>query len=120
LTTFATITSKLRTFTNTSKNISPEILNYIGLAWQHDHQSHQYKETRKHYHQNERGSWLEILTSLLGDKGKELIAEAFEEFNGMVRTSSLIEMVNSQIRPYLNECKGHISQEHLNPIMFYQ
>jgi len=37
----------------------------------------------------------------------------------MVRTSSLIEMVNSQIRPFLNECKGQISQEHLNLIMFY-
>ena len=37
----------------------------------------------------------------------------------MVRTSSLIEMVNSLIRPYINECKGQISQEHLNLIMFY-
>lgn len=37
----------------------------------------------------------------------------------MVRISSLIERVNSQLRPYINECKGQISQEHPNLIMFY-
>jgi hypothetical protein len=102
-----------------SKKISKENLKFIGLAWQHDHQSHQCKGNLKHHHQNERDFWLELVEPLLGDSSKELIAEAFEELNGMVRTSSLIEMVNSQIRPFLNECKGQISQEHLNLIMFY-
>jgi len=37
----------------------------------------------------------------------------------MVRASSLVEMVNSHIRPYLNACKGQITQETLNLIMFY-
>ena len=37
----------------------------------------------------------------------------------MVRSSSLIEMVNSLIRPYLNSCKGQITQETLNLIMFF-
>src|SRR5216117_3175660 len=36
-----------------------------------------------------------------------------------VRASSLVEMVNSLIRPYLNSCKGQITQETLNLIMFY-
>jgi len=102
-----------------SERISKENLEMIGLAWQHDHQSHQCKGARKKYHQNERDEWLAIVAPLLGKKSKELIDNAFEEFNGMVRTSSLIEMVNSQIRPYINECKGQISQEHLNLIMFY-
>ena len=102
-----------------SKNISEENLKFIGLAWQHDHQSHQRKGELKHYHQEERDFRLEVVEPLLGDKAQELIIEAFEELNGMVRTSSLIEMVNSQIRPFLNECKGQISQEHLNLIMFY-
>jgi len=56
---------------------------------------------------------------LLGEHAQQQIEQAFELFNGMVRTSSLVEMVNSQIRPYLNSCKGQIAPEHLNLIMFY-
>lgn len=102
-----------------SQSISKEKLEMIGLAWQHDHQSHQHKGERKKYHKNESAVWLEIVTPLLGKNAEALINRAFEDFNGMVRTSSLIEMVNSQIRPYINECKGQICQEHLNLIMFY-
>ena len=39
--------------------------------------------------------------------------------DSIVRASSLVEMVNSLIRPYLNNCKGQITQETLNLIMFY-
>jgi len=106
-------------FQRLSQTIAKENLEMIGLAWQHDHQSHQHKGGRKKYHENERDVWLEIVTPLLGKNAEKLIDKAFEEFNGMVRTSSLIEMVNSLIRPYINECKGQISQEHLNLIMFY-
>ncbi len=110
-----------------SEKILPEILNFIGLAWQHDHQSHQRKGKLKQYHRAERDFWLDAVKSLLEDENdknteentERLIIQAFDEFNGMVRTSSLIEMVNSQIRPFINECKGQISQEHLNLIMFY-
>jgi hypothetical protein len=87
-------------------------------AWQHDHQSHQHKGKQKKYHLAERDFWLEVATPLLGKQAQQQIAQAFELFNGMVRTSSLIEMVNSQIRPHLNMCKGQITQEHLNLMMF--
>jgi hypothetical protein len=96
-----------------------EILKFVGLAWQHGHQSHQNKGEQKKYHLTERDFWLELATPLLGENAEQQIEQAFELFNGMVRTSSLIEMVNSQIRPYLNSCKGQITQEHLNLIMFY-
>ena len=102
-----------------AKTLSTETLNFVGLAWQHDHQSHQHKGEQKKYHVAERDFWLEVATPLLGKQAEQQIAQAFELFNGMVRTSSLIEMVNSQIRPHLNMCKGQITQEHLNLIMFY-
>jgi len=102
-----------------SSSISEEALAFIALAWQHDHQSHQHKGDAKRYHLGERDFWIEVATSLIADKSEQLIAEAFEQFNGLVRTSSLIEMVNSRVRPYLNNCKGQITQEYLNLIMFY-
>lgn len=43
----------------------------------------------------------------------------FEKLDSVVKASSLVEMVNSLIRPYLNSCKGQITQETLNLIMFY-
>ena len=102
-----------------AKTLSGETLNFVGLAWQHDHQSHQHKGEQKKYHLAERDFWLEVAMPLLGKNAQQKIDQAFELFNGMVRTSSLVEMVNSQIRPYLNMCKGQINQEYLNLIMFY-
>ena len=43
----------------------------------------------------------------------------FDQLDSIVRASSLVEMVNSLIRPYLRSCKGQITQETLNLIMFY-
>ena len=71
------------------------------------------------YHQAECNLWLEVAAPLLGEQAESQIEPVFQLFNGIVRTSSLIEMVNSQIRTYLDSCKGQINQEHLNLIMFY-
>jgi len=43
----------------------------------------------------------------------------FDKLDSIVRASSLVEMVNALIRPSLNSCKGQITQETLNLIMFY-
>jgi hypothetical protein len=87
-------------FRELSQTIPADQLEYIGLAWQHDHQSHQHK-VKKH-HQDERDYWIDAVTKLLGKDAQTLIKHAFEQFEGMVRSSSLIEMVNSLVRPYLN------------------
>jgi hypothetical protein len=50
------------------------------------------------------------------DKFKALV---FENLDSVVKASSLVEMVNSLIRPYLNSSKGQITQETLNLMMFY-
>jgi len=50
---------------------------------------------------------------------QKLITEVCEQLDSMLRASSLVEMINSQIRPYLNSCQGQITQETLNLIMFY-
>ena len=43
----------------------------------------------------------------------------FDKLDSIVRASSLVEMVNALLRPSLRSCKGHITQETLNLIMFY-
>ena len=56
---------------------------------------------------------------LLGNECATLKALVFDKLDSIVRASSLVEMVNALLRPYLNSCKGQITQEALNLIMFY-
>lgn len=96
-----------------------EIVDALALAWHHDHLFYQSRGKKKHYHRRESDDWLNFSEGLLDDRFDELKALVFEKLDSIVKASSLVEMVNSLIRPYLNSCKGQITQETLNLIMFY-
>jgi hypothetical protein len=96
-----------------------EALDFLVLAWHHDHLVYQSGAKSKRYHQKERDFWLACAEGLLDDDFEPLKALVFDKLDSIVRASSLVEMVNSLIRPYLNSCKGQITQEALNLIMFY-
>ncbi|MGI9449190.1 MAG: hypothetical protein ACR2QH_00790 [Geminicoccaceae bacterium] len=89
------------------------------LAWHHDHLFYQSHGKKKHYHRRESNYWLTFSEGLLDDQFDELQVRVFEKLDSIVKASSLVEMVNSLIRPYLNSSKGQITQETLNLIMFY-
>ena len=96
-----------------------QIVNALVLAWHHDHLSYQSHGKKKHYHRRESHFCLDFSEGLLDEKFEELKVLVFEKLDSIVKASSLVEMVNSLIRPYLNSCKGQITQETLNLIMFY-
>jgi hypothetical protein len=96
-----------------------EALDFLVLAWHHNHLVYQSGSKQKRYHQREREFWLACAEGLVGDEFDTLKALVFDKLDSIVRASSLVEMVNSLIRPYLNSCKGQITQETLNLIMFY-
>ena len=102
-----------------STQIDPQSLNYLCLAWQHQHLANQTKGASKHYHQDELNFWVSCAEKLLVNQSETAFKLVFDSLDEMVRSSSLIEMVNSLIRPYLNSCKGQITQETLNLIMFF-
>jgi hypothetical protein len=97
-----------------------DALDFLVLAWHHDHLIYQSGAKQKGYHQKERDFWLACAQGLLGNEFDTLKALVFDKLDTIVRASSLVEMVNALIRPYLNSCKGQITQETLNLIMFYQ
>jgi hypothetical protein len=100
--------------------LMPEpIVDALGLAWHHDHLFYQSHGKKKHYHRRESDYWLNFSEGLLDDQFDEFKVLVFEKLDSIVKASSLVEMVNSLIRPYLNSCRGHITQETLNLIMFY-
>ncbi len=95
------------------------IVDAFVLAWHHDHLSYQSHGKKKHYHRGESEYWLAFSEGLLDDQFDERKVLVFEKLDSIVKASSLVEMVNSLIRPYLNSSKGQITQETLNLIMFY-
>jgi hypothetical protein len=94
-------------------------LDSLVLAWHHDHFSYPSQAKQRRYHQREREAWLAFAEALLDDEFERLKALVFDQLDTIVRASSLVEMVNSFIRPYLHSCKGQITQETLNLLMFY-
>jgi len=96
-----------------------DALDVLVLAWHHNHFVYQAGAKQKGYHQTERDFWLACAEGLLGNEFDTLKTLVFDKLDAIVRASSLVEMVNSLIRPYLNSCKGQITQETLNLIMFY-
>jgi hypothetical protein len=48
-----------------------------------------------------------------------IVAHVYDRLDQVVQSSSLVECVNSLLRPYLNTTRNHINQAFLNLIMFY-
>ena len=96
-----------------------QILDALVLAWHHEHLSYQSQAKYKRYHQYEKQQWLDFAEGLLDHQFAPLQAVVFEKLDAIIQASSLVELVNSFIRPYLNSSKGQITQETLNLIMFY-
>lgn len=96
-----------------------DALDFLVLAWHHEHFVHQSRAKQKSYHQRERDFWLACAAGRLGDAFDPLKTLVVDKLDSIVRASSLVEMVNGLIRPSLNSCKGQITQETLNLLMFY-
>ena len=96
-----------------------EAFEFLVLAWHHEHLYYQSYAHPTRDHHRERAFWLACAEGLVGDEFDTLKALVFDKLDSIIRASSLVEMVNSLIRPYLNSCKGQITQATLNLIMFY-
>jgi len=97
-----------------------ELLSVLCLAWKYDHKIYQNPgKFQKKYLQDMRDFNLECAQILAQENYNDLKEYVFRCLDTINRASSLVETVNSLIRPYLNACKGQITQEMLNLIMFY-
>lgn len=99
---------------------NPEALQALCLAWQFNHLSFQAKSAKhKHVLLREREFYLAYAEAILDDHFQQSMNLLFSSLDNVIRSSSLIETINSLVRPYLNSCKGNITQDALNLIMFY-
>jgi len=86
--------------------VPPDAFDVLVLAWHHDHFVYQSGAKQKDYHQRERAFWLACAEGLLGDAFDTLKALVFDKLDSIVRASSLVEMVNSLLRPLSIVAKG--------------
>ena len=99
--------------------VPQQMLDALVLAWHHAHLSYQSSAKHKRYHRHESQQWLDFAEGLLENQFTPLQTMVFEKLDAIVQASSLVELVNSFLRPYFNSSKGQITQETLNLIMFY-
>ncbi len=100
--------------------ISEENRKVLSLAWQWNKAVIKAKKTtRKKRAKEERDFYLEYAKDSLGDDFERMKEAVFDELNNIIQSSSMIENLNSILRPYLNNSKNHVSQEFLNTFAFY-
>ncbi len=87
-------------------------------AWHHEHLSSQAHAKPQRSHHRTRHAGLDVAAGLLEHDCETLKRLVFENLDSVVRASSLVEMVNSLMRPSLHTCQGHITQETFHLIMF--
>ena len=100
--------------------IKQEVLEFLSLAWQWDKAVIKAKNRdRKHKAIEQRDIYLYFAKELLGDSYESVSQSVFTELEHIIQASSMVECINSILRPYLNNSKNHVTQEFLNLFLFY-
>src|SRR6266567_271860 len=86
--------------------VPQQLLDALALAWHHAHLSYHSHAKQKRYHQHESQQWLDVAEGLLENQFAPLQAMVFEKLDAIVQASSLVELVNSFLRTYLNSSKA--------------
>lgn len=128
---------------STIKRILPELLNYFDeakkaikrckdllidvetittftLIWKwHKELIKAKKTSRAKKAKEEYFFYLEYAKETLGEKFENLKTSIFRELDQIIQASSMVENINSILRPYLNNSKNQLNQEFLNLFAFY-
>lgn len=97
-----------------------ETITTLTLAWQWDKAvTKAKKEDRRKKARAEYLFYVEYAKDSLGDDYEELKIDLFDELDNIVQASSMVENINSILRPYLDHSKNQITQEFLNLFAFY-
>ncbi len=77
------------------------------------------KEQRRRKARAECNFYIEYAKDSLGDDYEEIKSKIFNQLDNIIQASSMVENINSILRPYLNNSKNQITQEFLNLFVFY-
>ncbi|MBL0722017.1 MAG: hypothetical protein JJV88_05500 [Sulfurovum sp.] len=100
--------------------ISDENITNLTLVWQW--KKALVKAKKEERRERAKLEWLfyqEYAKDSLGESYEEVSKLIFDELDNIVQASSIIENINSILRPYLDKSKNQITQESLNLFAFY-
>jgi len=96
-----------------------ELVNLVGLAWQYSRQATNIKNYQaKQFLTQEAHHYLAWAQSIYPDSFDDIKTHIFDAFTANVRSSSLVENINSSLRTLINTCRGQVSQDLLNLFAF--
>jgi len=98
-----------------------EIITTLTLAWQWNKTLIKVKknERRRKKAKAESLFYLEYAKDTLGDSYENIKERLFDELDNIIQSSSMVENINSILRPYLKHSKNQVTQEFLNLFAFY-
>lgn len=97
-----------------------ETLRPICLAWQYQRQAKNSKSYKVQKSlKREAKFYLDYAQSINLTQFEEIKSKVFEGFDANIRSSSLIENINSTLRELLDTCRGQVPQELLNLFAYY-
>ena len=101
-------------------SLAQETCRILCAAWQWRKDQIKAKTTRaRHYCAAREQESLEIAAAHLYERYDDVKEQVYQQLDQILQSSSLVECLNSIIRPYLNTSRNHVTQELLNLVMFY-
>lgn len=103
-----------------SLGISDDAIKSLSLEWQWEKSVIKAKKAqRKRDAKDKRLFYIEQSNQILGDRYEDIKAKVFDELDNIIQASSMVENINSILRPYLDRSKNQVTQEFLNLFAFY-
>lgn len=100
--------------------LEPETLHALCLAWQwHKHRIKAKTAKARRYCAAQEQSALNMALAAVHEDFETRKEQVYQQLDQIVRSSSMVECLNSIIRPYLETTRNHVTQELLNLILFY-
>lgn len=97
-----------------------ETITTLALAWQWNKAFIKAKkEDRRKRAKAEYLFYLEYAKDILQERYEKVKIEVFRELDNIVQASSMVENINSILRPYLDHSKNQVTQEFLNLFAYY-
>lgn len=107
-------------YLNFSKLYPIELLTLISLAWQYSRKGRNSKSYSHQLYFNDLSHhYLNWAQSIYPDSFSSIKLSIFDAFDSNIRSSSLVENINSSLRKFLDNSRGQLSQAFLNLFAFF-
>ncbi|MDQ7083685.1 MAG: hypothetical protein Q9M36_01605 [Sulfurovum sp.] len=100
--------------------VSNDAIKNLSLEWQWNKAVIKAKKSdRKRRAKEKRAIYAENSKQILGDTYEDIKEKVFNELDNIIQASSIVENINSILRPYLDRARNQVTPEFLNLFAFY-